>query len=70
MAATTAQVRVFINYRHEDTKAEALLLYERLAARFGTGNVFLDLKSLPAGVKWEEEIKASSHGGRATRTDR
>ncbi len=63
VAATTAQVRVFINYRHEDTKAEALLLYERLAARFGTDNVFLDLKSLPAGVKWEEEIKASSTGG-------
>jgi hypothetical protein len=63
LVATAAQVRVFINYRHEDTKAEALLLYERLEARFGTDNVFLDLKSLPAGVKWEEEIRASSTGG-------
>jgi len=30
------QVRVFINYRHDDTQGEAQLLYDRLASRFGS----------------------------------
>jgi hypothetical protein len=58
------QLRVFINYRHDDTWGEAQLLYDRLAGRFGNENVFLDLRSLQPGMKWLEEIKshgASSH---------
>jgi TIR domain len=55
-------LKVFINYRHDDTDAAALLLWDRLAQRYGAGNVFLDVKSLEAGTKWLEEIK--SHGSR------
>jgi SIR2-like domain/TIR domain len=61
--STPADVRVFINYRHDDTRAEARLLYDRLAARFGADNVFLDTKSLQPGMKWLEEIKTKATGG-------
>jgi hypothetical protein len=46
---TPGNARVFINYRHDDTKAEAILACERLAARFGANDVFLDNKSLKPG---------------------
>lgn len=52
-------LRVFINYRHEDTSGEALLLYDRLANHFGADNVFLDLKHMQPGMKWLQEIKSS-----------
>jgi hypothetical protein len=52
------QVRVFINYRHDDTWGEAQLLYDRLANSFGSENVFLDARSLQPGMKWLEEIKS------------
>jgi hypothetical protein len=58
---TPANVRIFINYRHDDTAGEAMLMYERLTARFGVDSVFLDVKSLKPGMKWLEEIK--SHAG-------
>jgi hypothetical protein len=51
-------LRIFINYRHEDTWGEALLLYDRLAKRYGAGNIFLDTRSLKPGMKWLEEIKS------------
>jgi SIR2-like domain/TIR domain len=55
------QVRVFINYRRDDTQGHAQLLYDRLANRFGSENVFLDVRSLQPGMNWSEEIK--SHNG-------
>jgi hypothetical protein len=54
------RVRVFINYRHDDTHGEAQLLYERLGSRFGTENLFLDMRSLQPGMNWLEEIKSYS----------
>ena len=54
------QVRVFINYRHDDTQGEAQLLYDRLASRFGSENLFLDVRSLQPGMEWLEEIKSHS----------
>src|SRR5690242_16124513 len=54
-------VRVFINYRHEDTEGWALLIRKCLEDRFGAENVFLDTTLLP-GVKWLEEIKARNTG--------
>ena len=51
------RLRVFINYRHEDTWGEALLLFDRLSQRFGAENVFLDTRSLQPGMKFLEEIK-------------
>lgn len=47
--------KFFINYRREDTKAEALRLFEALESEFGEGKVFLDFK-MPVGVKWDEYI--------------
>jgi SIR2-like protein/TIR domain-containing protein len=55
---TEPPLRIFINYRHEDTWGEALLLYERLAGRFGSENVFLDVRSLQPAMDWLEEIKS------------
>lgn len=56
--APSRQLRVFINYRHDDTWGEALLLHERLANHFGSENVFLDVPNLQAGMKWLDEIKS------------
>jgi len=55
-------LKVFINYRHEDADAAALLLYDRLAPRFGAANIFLDFKTLELGTHWLEEIKAQGYG--------
>lgn len=52
------QARVFLSYRKDDAWAEAQLLYERLANRFGSENVFLDARNLQPGMKWLEEIKS------------
>jgi hypothetical protein len=55
----STQLKVFINYRHSDSGAFGLLLYESLAARFSPENVFLDVKTLQPGTKWIEEIRAA-----------
>ena len=56
--AVPRQLRIFINYRNDDAWAEALLLYDRLAARFGSESVFLDTRNLKPGMNWFEEIKS------------
>jgi hypothetical protein len=56
-------LKVFINYRREDTDAAALLLYDRLAPHFGPENVFLDVKTIEVGTKWLEEVKSRGAGG-------
>ena len=57
-AKAPSGLRVFINYRHDDTWGQALLLHERLSSRFGHENVFLDVQNLQPGMKWLEEIKS------------
>ncbi len=61
--SVVGELKLFINYRHDDADAAALLLYERLAARFGEANVFLDVKSLELGTRWLEGIR--DHGARS-----
>jgi hypothetical protein len=56
--AVPRQLRIFINYRNDDAWAQALLLYDRLAARFGSESVFLDARNLKPGMDWLEEIKS------------
>jgi hypothetical protein len=51
-------LKVFINYRREDTQGLAWGLYWPLAAQFGTDNVFLDNGALRGGDEWLAEIKA------------
>lgn len=41
---------VFINYRGEDSDTAAVLIDRELAGWFGTDRVFLDSRSIPAGV--------------------
>jgi hypothetical protein len=55
-----APLRIFINYRRDDTVGWALLLHDRLVAEFGEEHVFLDVRALKPGMRWLEEIK--THG--------
>jgi hypothetical protein len=56
--AAPPRLRVFINYRHEDTWGTAELLYDRLADSFGSENIFLDARNLQPGMDWLQEIKS------------
>jgi hypothetical protein len=53
-------MKVFINYRREDSEAYARLLRDRLADVYGAESVFLDVVDLMPGLSWLEQIKASS----------
>ena len=55
---TGPSLKVFVNYRHEDTQAAAWALYMKLAERFGAENVFFDMGSLRPGMRWFEEIRS------------
>jgi TIR domain len=47
---------IFINYRGEDSQTAAALIDRELAARFGSDQVFLDCRSIPAGSDFVEEL--------------
>src|SRR5215207_10893927 len=47
--------KVFITYRREETAAHAGRLYDAMVARFGEGNVFMDVELAP-GVDFVERI--------------
>jgi hypothetical protein len=47
---------VFINYRSEDSRGYAALLYVELARRLGPERVFLDSESIPAGDDFTEHL--------------
>jgi hypothetical protein len=53
-------MKIFINYRRRDSGAFAHLLRDRLVARFGEENVFLDVTDLQPGMHWLDQIR--SHG--------
>ena len=42
--------RIFVSYRREDTSGHAGRLYDVLAARFGTANVFMDVDTIGVGT--------------------
>ena len=48
--------KLFINYRRDDSRADAGRLYDRLHARY-PGRVFRDVGSLEPGVEWHEAIE-------------
>lgn len=54
-------LRVFLNYRQQDTQGTAWALYMKLEERIGAENVFFDRGSLQPGMRWADEIK--SHMG-------
>jgi hypothetical protein len=47
-------IRVFISYRHEDSRHQVGRLYDRLKARFGASRVFRDVDSIPPGLDFRE----------------
>jgi hypothetical protein len=47
---------VFINYRGADSDTAAVLIDRELTARFGSDQVFLDSRSIPAGTDFVEEL--------------
>jgi hypothetical protein len=51
-------VKVFINYRREDTQGTAWALYMKLDERLGAENVFFDYGTLRPGMQWFDEIKS------------
>jgi hypothetical protein len=55
-------LKIFINYRHEDTQGIAWALCFKLEDRFGVENVFFDNGSLRPGTQWLEEIKLQCAG--------
>ena len=48
--------RIFVSYRREDTAYPAAWLYNRLAERFGRGQVFKDVDSIDPGADFVEVI--------------
>jgi SIR2-like domain/TIR domain len=56
--ASATPLKVFINYRHDDTQGTAWALYLKLEERLGAENVFFDNGTLRPGVEWFDEIKA------------
>src|SRR5260370_17543285 len=48
---------IAISYRREDSLPIAGRLYDRLQAKFGKENVFMDFDSIPPGMDFREQIK-------------
>ncbi|HMA80270.1 MAG TPA: toll/interleukin-1 receptor domain-containing protein [Candidatus Binatia bacterium] len=49
---------IFISYRREDSAAYAGRLYDRLSARFGAAQVFMDVDDIPPGADFAAHIGA------------
>ncbi|MGE5218868.1 MAG: toll/interleukin-1 receptor domain-containing protein [Chloroflexota bacterium] len=49
---------IFISYRREDSAAYAGRLYDRLSARFGADQVFMDVDDIPPGADFAAHIGA------------
>ena len=49
--------RIFISYRRDDSIAYAGRIYDRLSARFGTENIFMDIDTLDPGVDFVKVLK-------------
>jgi len=49
--------RIFISYRRADDPFGAVAIRDRLVARFGKGNVFFDLDTIPLGENFRESIE-------------
>jgi hypothetical protein len=50
---------IAISYRREDTMAVTGRLYDRLEAKFGKANVFMDFDSIRPGFDFRDQIKAT-----------
>jgi hypothetical protein len=50
---------VFISYRREGSSGAARLISDRLKARLGTNNVFIDVTDILPGVDWHDRLTAA-----------
>jgi formylglycine-generating enzyme required for sulfatase activity len=48
--------RIFISYRRDDSAGIAGRLYDRLEARFGRDNIFMDIDAIPLGVDFRKHL--------------
>src|SRR5262245_53273936 len=48
--------KIFVNYRREDSRADAARVRDRLAAAFGNTNVFMDVDNLLVGQRFDQEL--------------
>ena len=48
--------KIFISYRRDDSEIATDRIYDRLAAHFGRGNVFMDVDDIPLGVDFREHL--------------
>ena len=46
--------KIFISYRRQDTKAIVGRIFDRLEAKFGRDNVFMDTDGIPLGVDFHD----------------
>lgn len=55
-SASAARAKIFISYRREDCAGHAGRLYDRLCARFGAAQIFMDIDSIEPGEDFVEVI--------------
>lgn len=48
--------KIFVNYRRDDTRADARSIRDRLAAMFGKTNVFMDVDDLAPGERFDRRL--------------
>lgn len=48
---------VFINYRREDAGTASQGIYAQMKVHFGSGQLFMDLNSIPAGGEWPAQLQ-------------
>jgi hypothetical protein len=48
--------KIFINYRREDTRADARNIRDRLAGAFGASRVFMDVDNLVPGQRFDQQL--------------
>ncbi|MFM7869571.1 MAG: TIR domain-containing protein, partial [Planctomycetaceae bacterium] len=52
-------MKLFFNYRHEDTEDLAGRLHDRLCSEFGAENIFTDVASIRGGDEWKAVLEKS-----------
>lgn len=47
----------FLNYRRDDTGAAAQAIYAQMKVNFGSGQLFMDVNSIPIGGAWPDYLR-------------
>lgn len=53
----SSELRIFVNYRREETSGHAGRLYDDLVERFGEGQVFMDVDTIQPGADFTEAVQ-------------